>query len=142
MKKVLGLLLVGLLVSGCAYAWPGGWGHDRYEYRGGHYWLGGAIVGGLVAGAIIASLPPRVTYVNGYYTDGTYWYQQGPEGYIVVAPPQPTVVVVQNPQLPNHSIPREFIPVTVGGIQYYSAGNKWYVDDRDRGLIEVRNPIR
>lgn len=137
MKRVLGLMLVSMfLVSGCAFAWPGDeWGrHDRYEYRGGHYWLGGAIVGGLVAGAVVASLDsPRVVVVNGaqYYYDGNYYYTSTPNGYIVVNPPAP--VVVEQPAVNK---------VIYQGQEYlvYPDG-RWFIQGQS-GLIEVRNHPR
>jgi hypothetical protein len=133
MRKVLSLVLAGMfLVSGCAYAWPGGWGHDRYEYRGGHYWLGGAIVGGLVAGAIVASLDrPRVVVIDGanYYYDGTYYYTSTPNGYVVVNPPVAVVQPVVN-------------KVIYRGQEYlvYPDG-RWFIQGAS-GLIEVRDPTR
>lgn len=137
MKRAFGLVLIStFLVSGCAFAdW--GWGHhDRYEYRGGHYWLGGAIVGGLVAGAILASLPERhdIVYVGGvqYWYDGTYYYQSTPNGYVVVQPVQPEIVVVQQPQYSH---------IQYQGVDYLVSNGRWFVQGVS-GLIEVKDPTR
>ena len=133
MKRVLALMLILVLcVSNISYAWPDrdrGWGHrDGYRYHDGGWWVGGALVGGLALGAIIASLPPRVTYVNGYYYDGTYYYQQTPDGYVVV---EPSVVV---------SIPPDFQPVQWRGTTYYTRDNRWYIVTTS-GLVQIENPI-
>jgi hypothetical protein len=109
MKKLVSILLVlAMLCSvGPAFAWGGHGGHSRYgggryRYYGGHYWLGGAIVSGLIMGAIIESLNrPQIVVVNGgrYYYDGNYYYQQCPGGYVVVNPltvaAQPEVMTVR-----------------------------------------------
>lgn len=110
MKKlaVFLLVVVMLFTFSSAYAWPGDYHHPRgYHYYGGHWWLGDALVAGLVAGTIIATLPPHYStvYVGNvpYYYDGTYYYQRGPSGYVVVQPvaapvvvaPAQTVVVAQ-----------------------------------------------
>ncbi len=100
MKKLSAVLLTGVFlcgIPGLASSFEG-----RCHFRDGHYyheagWWGfGGFVSGLAVGAYVASLPPRyeTVYVAGapyYYADG-YYYQTGPSGYVVVAPP-PTVVV-------------------------------------------------
>ena len=148
MKKVISLVVGSMLLSSCAYAW--GWGHDRgyahhdrYEYHDGHYWVGGAIfAGALVAGAIIASLPPRhdIVYIGGarYYWDGQYYYQDTPSGYVVVQP-TPTVVIEQTSIV--RELPRDFVPVRFRGVQYYVNGRQWYVET-DKGLMAVVDPTR
>ena len=84
-------LTVSLLASN-AFAWNDGrYHHPRgYHLYKGHWWLGDTLLAGLVAGAIITTLPPRcrTVYVGGnpYYYDGTYYYQSGPSGYVVVQP--------------------------------------------------------
>jgi hypothetical protein len=142
MKRVLTLVLVSIfLTSGCAFAdWGfGGWGHhDRYRYHDGGYWLGGALVTGLALGAIIESLPPHATYVNGYYYDGTYYYQQTPNGYIVVQPTQQVVIVQQ----PVCETPRDLISVDYRGMHYFVHGEHWFQLDNRCDLIEVRDPTR
>ncbi|MGA2091014.1 MAG: hypothetical protein ABSH12_06100 [Endomicrobiales bacterium] len=93
MKKLLTVfVVVGMLFCGnIAQAFP--WGHHGYYFRGGHWWLGDAIVEGLVVGTVIATLPPHCStvYVGGipYYFDGTYYYQGSPNGYVVVQPVEP-----------------------------------------------------
>ena len=95
MKKIIAVSLVAMLLVGFstkALSWDG-----HYHYRGGHYyrdagWWGfGGFVSGLAVGAYVASLPPRyeTVYIGGvpyYYADG-YYYQAGPSGYVVAAPP-------------------------------------------------------
>ena len=95
MKKLITMLLVIIMlcsVSTEAFSWGG-----HFRYREGHYyrdagWLGlGGFVTGLTVGAYLTSLPPRyetvvVSGVPYYYADG-YYYQAGPSGYVVVAPP-------------------------------------------------------
>ena len=104
MKKPTAFLLavVMLCSSSYLYAWPGDYRHPRgYHYYGGRWWLGDAIVAGLVAGTIIATLPPhyRTVYVGGvpYYYDGTYYYQNCPSGYVVVQPAQAPIVEASAP---------------------------------------------
>jgi hypothetical protein len=84
---------------------PGGYHHPRgYHYYGGRYWLGEAIIVGLAAGMIISTFDrqPDVVVVSGtqYYYDGTYYYRQGPNGYVVVNPP----IVVAPAPIENTSI--------------------------------------
>jgi hypothetical protein len=114
MKKVL-VFLVAVMVSCNAFAW--GWGRHGYYYSGGNWWLGNAIVAGLVAGAVVASLPPRceTVYVGGYpyYYDGSYYYQRSPNGYVVVEPVEGEPVAVQ-PVATSENVPP----------QNYSAENK------------------
>ncbi len=95
MRKVIALLLAVIVLSSLsteAFGWGG-----RYRYRdGGYYrdagWWGlGGFVTGLAVGAYVTSLPPRyetivISGVPYYYADG-YYYQVGPGGYVVVAPP-------------------------------------------------------
>ncbi len=95
MKKLTTMLLVVMLLGGLsanAFSWDG-----HYRYRDGHYyrdagWWGfSGFVTGLAIGAYVSSLPPGYeTIVIGgvpyYYSDG-YYYQVGPNGYVVVAPP-------------------------------------------------------
>jgi len=110
MKKPAAFLLavIMLVSASSAYAWPWDWGyhHPRgYHYYEGHWWLGDTIVAGLAAGVILATLPPhcRTVYVGGvhYYYDGTYYYQRGPSGYVVVQPP-PSVRPL--PPLPKEEV--------------------------------------
>jgi hypothetical protein len=159
MKRVISLFVLCVFMATTSYAYWG-WGgdrHDRYEYRGGHYWLGGAIVGGLALGALVMALDhPRVVVVNGYqyYYDGNYYYTQTPNGYVVVQPPvivQPAPVVVAAPQpvvvqevaqpVIIHSVPKEFEPVQWRGQTYFVRGNKWFVNT-EKGLVEVPDPLK
>jgi hypothetical protein len=135
-------------------AWPGwgGWGHhDRYRYHDGGWWLGGAVVTGLAVGAIIESLPPRhdILYVGGnpYYFDGTYYYQQTPQGYVVVQPyPQPVVIqqsqlrVVEPPAVVQ-GVPPGFLPVIVNHSKYYLHNGTWYIYTSS-GLLRVEDPTK
>jgi len=89
------MLLVAIVLCGFStksLSWDG-----HYRYARGHYyrdagWWGlGGFVTGLAVGAYVTSLPPQYeTVVIGgvpyYYADG-YYYQAGPSGYVVVAPP-------------------------------------------------------
>ena len=118
MKKVIVFLFVVIMFfsSSLVYAGHDGYHHSRgYHYYGGHWWLGDAVVAGLVAGAIITGLPPRcnTVYVGGapYYYDGTYYYQSGPAGYVVVQPAAPPVVMAQ-PAAPMVMAPAQ-IPAAV-----------------------------
>lgn len=82
-----------------ASAWWHRYHHPRgYHWHRGHWWRDDAIVAGLVAGALIAELPPHYQVVQAgpvpYYYDGTYYYQAAPGGYMVVTPP-PGVIVVR-----------------------------------------------
>jgi len=95
MNKSIVMVLVAILLCGFStksFSWGG-----HYQYRGGRYysdagWWGvGGLVTGLAVGAYVASLPPQYeTVVIGgspyYYADG-YYYQTGPNGYVVVTPP-------------------------------------------------------
>ena len=111
-KKFLLVLLVAVMVFTSvvpAFAWGDGHSGHAY-YRGGHWYRGGngwfpflgGVVTGLVVGEIV-SQPPRLqpVIVNGYqyYTDGAYYYQATPSGYVVVQPPVQQVVVQQPPQV-------------------------------------------
>ena len=106
MKKLCMLLAVVFLTLSCVPAFAawgggrgGGRGGDRYVYRNhryyresGYWWDFG--VTALAVGAILASRPDNGRYVviNGqsyYYCDGNY-YQQVPQGYVIVQ--QPVVV--------------------------------------------------
>ncbi|MDD5711448.1 MAG: hypothetical protein PHY31_01675 [Smithellaceae bacterium] len=94
--------------------------HPNYHWSGGHWWLGNAIVAGLVVGAIVSSLPPRheIVYAGNanYYYDGTYYYQATPTGYVVVAPPPPASVVVTPAPTPLDSATVIInIPTRAGG---------------------------
>ena len=162
MKRVFVLaLILTFIASGCAFA---DWGihigeehhgfahregavfehreHRGYEYRNGAWFLGG-VAAVLVAGAIIESLPPRhdIVYVGGtpYYYDGTYYYQQTPDGYVVVQP----VVVEQTlqPIVVRPAPSPDFIPVRFRGVQYYVHGDVWYIND-ERGLVAVHDPTK
>jgi hypothetical protein len=95
MKKPITVLLMMLLLCNLSSE-AFGWG-EHYHYRDGRYfssagWWGlGGFVTGLAVGAYVTSLPPRyetveVAGVPYYYADG-YYYQAGPNGYVVVAPP-------------------------------------------------------
>jgi hypothetical protein len=96
---VIILCLVLSLTTSNAFAWGG---HGHYYYRGGRWynggWFWGGVATGLVIGATVASLPPyyNTVYVGGvpYYYDGTYYYQSGPTGYVVVQQPAQAPVVV------------------------------------------------
>jgi hypothetical protein len=99
MKKLCVLLIVVLLTLSCVPAFAG-WGGDRhdngrYVYRNHRYYREGAWwdfgITALAVGAILASRPDNGRYVaiNGqtyYYCDGNY-YQQVPQGYVIVQPP-------------------------------------------------------
>ena len=102
---VIILLLLALTVSSSsnAFAWGGGHGGGHYRYHGGGWhddgWFWGFFATGLVAGAIVATLPPRyeTVYVSGepyYYYDNVY-YRPAPNGYLVV--PAPTTTIVTAP---------------------------------------------
>jgi len=104
MKKLLVFVLAVVILCSFSSVYAGPWDyhHPRgYHYYGGHWWLGDTIVAGLVAGTIIATLPPhyRTVYVGGvpYYYDGTYYYQSGPTGYVVVQPAVAPVVLAPAP---------------------------------------------
>jgi hypothetical protein len=95
MKKPIAMLLAAMLIGGFSTKALSYEGH--YWYRGGHYyrdagWWGlGGFFTGLAVGAYVSSLPPRyeTVIIDGapyYYADG-YYYQAGPSGYVVVAPP-------------------------------------------------------
>ncbi|MDE1920220.1 MAG: hypothetical protein KGJ09_04040 [Candidatus Omnitrophica bacterium] len=92
-------------LSTAAMGWEGHYHfRDGHYYRGAGWWGLGGFVTGLAVGAYVSSLPPRyeIIEVRGvpyYYADG-YYYQAGPSGYIVVAPP-PTVAVQSNPVVNN-----------------------------------------
>lgn len=110
MKKSIAFLLVMVLLSGFstkALSWD-----DHYRYRGGHYykdvgWWGfGGFATGLAVGAYVASLPPHyeIIFIGGvpyYYADG-YYYQAGPSGYVIVAPPAPQgqTIPIENNGMP------------------------------------------
>ncbi|GEM_PF-3092742 len=103
MKKIIALFLAIILSSAfstAVFARDRG-GHYRYHdhegryYRSAGWWGLGGLITGLAVGAYVASLPPRyeTVIINGvpyYYCDG-YYYQAGPQGYMVVAPP-PVVI--------------------------------------------------
>jgi len=100
MRKIAAFLLIAVMLFSAspAYAWHGDYHHPRgYHYYQGHWWMGDAVVAGLVLGAAIAELPPRcrVVYMGGvpYYYDGLYYFQRGPAGYVVVQPAVAPVVV-------------------------------------------------
>jgi hypothetical protein len=107
MKKLTAISLALLLFCGLSSTNAFSW--DHFRYREGHYYrhagwwdFGGAFVSGLAVGALVSSLPPdHETYIiNGipyYYYDG-YYYQNGPDGYVVVDPPagQPLPGPVEN----------------------------------------------
>ena len=110
MKKLVAFLLVAVILSSftSVYAWDRDDHHSReYHYDRGHWWLGDSILAGLAVGTILATLPPHYStvYVGNvpYYYDGTYYYQRGSSGYVVVQPvaapvvvaPAQTVVVAQ-----------------------------------------------
>lgn len=108
MKKVLACVLALMLLV--SFSTPAqAWGHGRgwgWGHGGGWGWFGGGVAAGLVAGAVIASLPPRATvvYVGGvpYYYDGVTYYQTVPNGYVVVAPPTQVVVQQAPPPIEYH----------------------------------------
>lgn len=95
MRKFTAIVLVAVLLGGFsteAFSWHGHYGYreGRY-YRDAGWWGFGGFVTGLAVGAYVTSLPPRyeTVVINGvpyYYWDG-YYYQAGPSGYVVVAPP-------------------------------------------------------
>ncbi|MES2212822.1 MAG: DUF6515 family protein [Pseudomonadota bacterium] len=66
-------------------------------------WFGaGALFGSVVVGTIVTSLPENHTVViaNGkqYYCDGTHYYQETTEGYVIVeCPATPVTVVISSP---------------------------------------------
>ena len=118
MKKLVAFLLVAVMLFSFSSAYAGDWDdhHSRgYRYDRGHWWLGDSIIAGLAVGTILATLPPHYStvYVGNvpYYYDGTYYYQSGPSGYVVVQPvaapvvvaPAQTVVVAQ-PVINNRSV--------------------------------------
>ena len=98
---IIVLLLAFSLSYSNAFAWGGHGGHGHYYYRGDRWynggWFWGGFATGLVIGATVATLPPyyQTVYIAGtpYYYDGTYYYQSGPSGYIVVPAPATTTVV-------------------------------------------------
>ena len=92
MRKLMAMVLAVILLCGLSTE-----AFARYHYGGGHYyrdaglWGFGGFVTGLAVGAYVSSLPPRyemvvISGVPYYYADG-YYYQVGPSGYVVVAPP-------------------------------------------------------
>ena len=94
------LLAFTVSYSSNAFAWGGGHGGGHYRYHGGGWhddgWFWGFFATGLVAGAIVATLPPRyeTVYVSGepyYYYDNVY-YRPAPNGYVVVPTPATTVI--------------------------------------------------
>jgi hypothetical protein len=91
-------------------------------------------LGGLVAGAVISSLPSGYeTYDVGgrpyYYYDGTY-FNPGPGGYVVVNPPQGVAL----PAPPPNSV-----PITVGEQTYYYLNGAFYVQ-QGAGYANVQAP--
>ena len=102
MKKLCVLMAVVFLSLSCAPAFAdwgrggrGGRGGGRYTYRDHRYYREGAWwdfgVTALAVGAILASRPDNGRYVvvngaNYYYVDGNY-YQQVPQGYMLVQAP-------------------------------------------------------
>jgi len=95
MKKSIILLIVAMLMCGLssnAFSWGGHYRYDRGRYyRDAGWWGVGGLVTGLAIGAYVSSLPPQydtvvVSGVPYYYSDG-YYYQTGPNGYVVVTPP-------------------------------------------------------
>jgi len=131
---VAGLLsLMLIFVSSDLFAKDRGHSNDRshYYYRQNHWYKSGSfwertIVSGLVAGAIVASLPPRTrtVYVSNspYYYDGVYYFRSCPEGYVVVEPSviqRPAVIVRGQPairvQSQNTDVVTINIPNTYGG---------------------------
>lgn len=102
------LFLMLVFISSDSFASDRGHYNDRghYYYRGNHWYRSGSfwgrtIVSGLIAGAIVASLPPRTrtVYVSNapYYYDGVYYFRPCPGGYVVVEPSfvQPSPVIIQ-----------------------------------------------
>ncbi len=101
MKKLIAVLLVVMVLCSLSTDAFARGGHYRYRegryYRSAGWWGLGGFVTGLAVGAYVALLPPRyetvvVAGVPYYYADG-YYYQAGPSGYVVVAPPQGQIVV-------------------------------------------------
>jgi hypothetical protein len=79
-----------------------GYHHPRgYHWYGGSWWLGDALLEGLVIGATLSALPPSYTVVyvgrTPFYYDGTYYYKRSPYGYVVVADPTVAPVIVTQP---------------------------------------------
>jgi hypothetical protein len=122
MKKVIALLVMLMMLSTPAFAWRGGRG---CYHHGGGWGYGGALLGGLVAGAIIESaFAPhyRTVYLGGvpYYTDGVYYYQPSPVGYVVVQPP---VQVIQPP--PQQVVqPAVVQPQVIAGSESFRVPNE------------------
>lgn len=87
-KKIIALSLCSLLLSaGVAFAHPY-WGPGPGAY------LGAAVLGGVVGGAIAASAaPPRTVYVAppppAYYPPPPGYYYPPPPGYYYPPPPPP-----------------------------------------------------
>jgi len=82
--------------------WDWGYHHPRgYHWYNGGWWLGDAIVEGLVVGATLSALPPSYStvYVGRvpYYYDGIYYYRPYASGYVVVANPTIAPAVVTAP---------------------------------------------
>ncbi|MDP2922974.1 MAG: hypothetical protein Q8O30_04560 [Candidatus Omnitrophota bacterium] len=97
--------------------WDWGYHHPRgYHWYNNSWWLGEAIVEGLVIGATISALPPdyKVVYIGRtpYYYDGVYYYQAGPSGYVVVNPQVAPAVVTTSPAAPTITIN---VPNSKGG---------------------------
>lgn len=99
------------------------------EGRNAYFWYG------YNPGMIINTLPPDYAQIyaggNPYYYDQGVFYQSGPYGYIVVAPPIGAVV----PALPPGA---ETIPV--GPTPYYYAGGAFYVQS-PQGFVVVAPPL-
>jgi hypothetical protein len=96
-KKML-IIMLSVLIFSNAYAQGHGRNHHNFpgSHHGKHHGNGGYFVGGVILGTILASIPSRreVVYVNNspyYYYNGVY-YQQIPQGYVVVNP-----IVTQSP---------------------------------------------
>jgi len=132
-NKLLVVSLLSLMlgfVSSDSFARDRGHPNDRghYYYRGGHWYKSGSfwgrsIVSGLIAGAIVASLPPRTrtVYVSNdpYYYDGVYYFRSCPDGYTVVEPPvvqRPMVIVQRQPAtIQNSDVVTINVPNRRGG---------------------------
>ncbi len=129
--KIMSLAGLGLcLVSVAPQASHAEWDYHRHHDwgRGQH---AGFFGGGLVLGAVLASLPQEHTTVvvagsPYYYCNGVY-YQACPSGYMIVNPP----VVVAPPQVVMAPVVAPPAPAMSASTSFYRLGHDWARDLRD-----------